>query len=145
MKNKRIYIFLLCALFSTSFVRANNAYLTIKIQNIEILEGNIRIGIFNSSEMFLKKGSTYSSYIINVKDTSETIIIDNLPKGEYAFMLYHDKNSDGKLNQNFIGIPKEAFGFSNNIKPKFSKPTFEECKFLLEKEQNMRVKLSYFK
>lgn len=59
-------------------------------------------------------------------------------------MLYHDKNADGELNRNFLGIPKEPFAFSNNVKPKFSKPVFEECKFSLEQNLVLHVSLGYF-
>ena len=136
---------LLCFSLFTGFASNENPQLTIEIQNIEIVKGNIRIGIFNNSEKFLKQGSTFKSYVIAVKGTTETIIIDDLPKGEYAFMLYHDKNSDGKLNQNILGIPKEPFAFSNNVKPKLSKPTFEQCKLLLQNDLKVQVSLGYFR
>ncbi|HKM94692.1 MAG TPA: DUF2141 domain-containing protein [Prolixibacteraceae bacterium] len=129
----------------TSFISSENPQLTIEIRNIEVIEGNIRIGIFNTSEKFLKQGFTFKNYLVAASDTIVSIVIDDLPEGEYAFLLYHDKNSDGKMNQNFIGIPKEPFGFSNNVKPKFSKPTFEECSFLLLKDKVLHVNLGYFK
>ena len=140
-----MYILLLCFSLLTSFVNNENPQLTIEIQNIDILEGNIRIGVFNTSEKFLKEGLSFKNYVIAVKNTTVTIIIDDLPKGEYAFLLYHDKNSDGKLNQNFLGIPKEPFGFSNNVRPKIAKPTFDECKFLLEKDKKLQVKIGHYK
>ena len=140
-----MYILHISFLLLAGFVSTKNPQLTIRIQNIEVIKGNIRIGVFNSSEKFLKQGATFKNYIIAVKNTIETIIINDLPKGDYAFILYHDQNSDGKLNQNFIGIPKEPFGFSNNVKPKFAKPTFEECKFLLAEDRVLRVNLAYFR
>ncbi|HZK08450.1 MAG TPA: DUF2141 domain-containing protein [Bacteroidales bacterium] len=140
-----MYILLLCLSILTGFVTTENPQLTIEIQNIEVLEGNIRIGVFNTSEKFLKQGFTFKNYVIAANDTIVTIIIDDLPEGEYAFLLYHDKNSDGKLNQNLLGIPKEPFAFSNNVKPKFAKPTFEESKFLLAKDKKLQVNLGYFK
>ena len=140
-----MYTLLLCFSLLINIVPSENSQLTIEIQNIEVLEGNIRIGIFNTGEKFLKEGSTFKNYIIAVNNTTETIIIDDLPKGEYAFLLYHDKNSDGKLNQNFLGIPKEPFGFSNNVKPKFAKPTFEECEFFLEENLVLQIRLGFFK
>ena len=84
-------------------------------------------------------------YKIAVEDNIETIVIDDLPIGEYAFILYHDKNSDGKMNRKFIGIPKEPYAFSNNIRPKLSKPAFEECKFLLENNLAMQISLGHYK
>ena len=139
-----MYILLLCFSFLAGFVTNENPQLTIKIENIEVLEGDIRIGVFNTSENFLKQGLTFKNYIIAVKNTTETIIIDDLPKGEYAFLLYHDKNADGKMNRNLLGIPKEPFGFSNNVKPKFAKPTFEECEFFLEENLVLQVRLGFF-
>lgn len=140
-----MYTLLLCLSLLTGSVTNENPQLTIEIQNIEVLTGNIRIGIFNTSEKFLKQGFTFKNYLMPANDTVVSIIINDLPEGEYAFLLYHDKNSDGKMNQNFIGIPKEPFAFSNNFKPKFAKPTFEECKFSLAKDRVIQANLGYFK
>ena len=139
-----MYKLILCFLLLTSFAINKNPQLTIEIQNIEVLKGNIEISVYNKSDKFLKEGASFKKYSIPVKNTTETIIIDDLPKGEYAFILYHDKNSDGTLNLNFLGIPKEPLGFSNIAKLKYAKPTFEECKFSLSEDRAMRTKLSYF-
>ena len=140
-----MYTILLCFLLSTYTVPNQNPQLTIKIENIEFIDGYIRVGVFNASETFLKKDATFKKYKIAVEDSTETIIIDDLPKGEYAFILYHDKNSDGKMNRKFIGIPKEPYGFSNNVRPKLSKPTFEKCKFLLEDNLVLQITLGHYK
>lgn len=140
-----MYSLLLYFSLLAAFVSNENPQLTINIQNIEILEGDIRIGVFNTSENFLKQGFTFKKYKIVVRNTTETIIIADLPKGEYAFMLYHDKNADAEMNRNILGIPKEAFAFSNNVRPKFVKPTFEECKFFLEEDLVLDISLGFFK
>ena len=140
-----MYTLLLYFLISTYIIPIENPQLTINIENIEVVDGYIRIGVFNESDKFLKKGFTFKNYKIAVENSTVTIIIDDLPKGEYAFILYHDKNNDGKMNRKFIGIPKEPYGFSNNVRPKLSKPTFEECKFLLEDNLVMQITLGYYK
>ena len=139
-----MYTLLLYFLLSVYVTPIENPQLTLNIDNIEVVDGYIRIGIFNASDTFLKKGSTFKNYKIAVEDSTATIIIDDLPKGEYAFILYHDKNNDGKMNRKFIGIPKEPYGFSNNVRPKLSKPTFEECKFLLDDNLVMQITLGYY-
>ncbi len=106
-----MYNLLICFSLLTSFITTENSKLTIEIQNIEVLEGNIRIGIFNTSEDFLKQGFSFKNYILAVNNTT---------------------------------IPKEPFGFSNNVKPKMAKPTFEECKFSLTKDRVMKINLGYF-
>ena len=47
-----------------------------------------------------------------------------IPKGAYALALFHDSNSNGILDKNFLGIPSERYGFSNNVHPLFSEPSF---------------------
>lgn len=119
----------------------NTSELTINITNIESIKGEIIIGVFNTDKNFLKDGSAIKNYSIKVENHSEQIIITDLPKGEYAISMYHDENSDNQCNRNFLGIPKEPYGFSNNIKPKFSAPAYEDCKFILDGEKELEIKL----
>ena len=69
------------------------------------------------------------------------VTIDDLPNGEYAIALYHDVNADGICNLNLISIPKEPYGFSNNVKPVFSAPTFESTKFALNSDKTIQIDL----
>ncbi len=133
---------LICFLFLSGIFANENPQLTIKIENIGVIEGSIRIGVFNTKKNFLKREAAIKHYYINVENTTEIIEINDLPKGDYAFSLFHDENSDDKCNLNFLGIPKEPYGFSNNIKPKFSAPSFEDCKFSLTKDRVLEVTLS---
>ena len=123
-------IFLYISLF-TALLSNSNPELTLNISNIKSFQGELIIGVFNNEAMFLKDGAAFKNYTIVVNEASETIVIKNLPKGDYAISLYHDKNSDNECNLNFLGIPKEGYGFSNNIKPKFSAPSYKDCKFSL--------------
>lgn len=49
----------------------------------------------------------------------------NLPPGNYGVAAIHDENSNHKLDRNFIGIPKEGFGFANNPRVLLSPPSFQ--------------------
>lgn len=118
-----------------------NPELTVNISNIKILKGEIIIGVFNTDVGFLKEGVAIRNYTVKVNNAKETLVIKDLPKGEYAISLYHDENSDNECNRNFLGIPKEGYGFSNNIKPKFSAPKYEDCKFSLVKKHSLEIKL----
>jgi uncharacterized protein (DUF2141 family) len=62
----------------------------------------------------------------------DTITLElTLPPGEYALSVYQDMDDDGKLARNFIGIPKEPAGLSNNVRPRFGAPKFRDAKFTL--------------
>ncbi len=49
--------------------------------------------------------------------------------GTYAVGIYHDRNDNWKFDKNFLGIPKEAFGLSNNPRYGLSRPKLEEAAF----------------
>ncbi|MBO3098605.1 DUF2141 domain-containing protein [Gelidibacter pelagius] len=136
-------ILILYLSFLTSFFGNDNPELTINVQNIKSLKGEIIIGVFNTDKDFLKEGVAIKNYTIAIDEATETIVISDLPKGEYAVSLYHDENSDKECNRNFLGIPKEGYGFSNNVKPKFSAPSYEDCKFTLSENKVLDIALRH--
>ena len=70
------------------------------------------------------------------------VIFTNLPYGWYGISLYHDENNNGKLDKNMMGIPKEAYGFSNNAKGFLGKPDYKDVKFELNSsEKQIDIKL----
>ena len=129
--------------FAFLFINAptKTSELTLTINNIKNIEGTLEIGLFNDGEHFLESGHAFRSVSVEVKSNSETIVIKDLPQGTYAISLYHDENSNGICDRNFVGIPKEPYAFSNNFRPKFSKPTFADCKFDLGSDPSMEIKL----
>jgi|SRR6185312_1436908 len=48
--------------------------------------------------------------------------------GRYAVVIFHDANGDGDLNMGPLG-PKEAFGFSNNVRPFLAPPLLRSALF----------------
>ena len=72
-----------------------------------------------------------------------SILLTRYPKGEYAIALWHDENNDGKLNKNWLGMPTEGYGFSNNVFGAFGPPDYEECTFKIREGEirNLDIKL----
>ncbi|MAU41506.1 MAG: hypothetical protein CMF31_07775 [Kordiimonas sp.] len=54
--------------------------------------------------------------------------------GFYAIALYHDKNANKKLDKNWLGIPREPVGLSQNPKLSLSRPKYENSAFEVTKE-----------
>ena len=66
---------------------------------------------------------------VSVKNEPLTIKFNNVKYGTYSVNIFHDENSNKDIDKNFIGIPKEGYGFSNN--PNFlGPPSFEKTKFI---------------
>jgi uncharacterized protein (DUF2141 family) len=53
------------------------------------------------------------------------VVFSNLEPGRYAAVVFHDKNGNGKLDKNFLGVPVEPYGFSNDAEGFLSAPSFE--------------------
>ena len=64
-----------------------------------------------------------------------------IPHGEYAISLFVDSNGNKKIDKNFLGIPKEQYGFSNNVMGRMSAPTFDQAKFLVAGPTTQNIKL----
>ncbi len=67
------------------------------------------------------------------------MIFKDIPNGIYAVSIFQDTNNNGRLDKNFLGIPTEKYGFSNNIKPLFRGANFEESKFILNSDKNLTI------
>ena len=64
-----------------------------------------------------------------------------LPHGEYAISLFVDSNGNKKIDKNFLGIPKEQYGFSNNVMGRMSAPSFDQAKFVVIGPTTQNIKL----
>lgn len=125
------------ALFISSLVAAQNVNLTVKVSGLKSNIGFVRVGLFNTKTGFLK--SIYKGAVSEIKSGGAVVTFPNIPKGEYAISAYHDKNSNSKLDTNFLGIPKEDVACSNNAKGVMGPPKYEDAKFQLNKDLKIEV------
>jgi len=97
------------------------------IKGIDEPTGEVRIAMFNSEEKYTK--DPLYAVVMTVEEKECVWTLDSLPQGEYAIAVYHDKNRNGELDTNFLGIPKEDYGFSNNARRKFGPAKWGDAKF----------------
>lgn len=97
------------------------------------------MGLFNSDETYMKE--RYRSAKAEVIDNKAVITITNIEKGTYAYSLFHDVNDNGKMDKNFLGIPKEPYGFSNDLKGRMGPPAFEKAKFDLTGDLTLQISI----
>lgn len=143
MRNIRIIFYVIILFFQTSLINKNHGDLTIKVTGIKEISGRIKMGLYNSSQTFANSGQEFRKAAVVVSKNTAIIVFKNLPEGEYAIAFYHDQNGDNDLNRNFIGLPKEGYGFSNNISPKLSVPSFDQTKFKFPELRSLEIKTIY--
>ena len=123
----KILVFLL---INQTFVVAQEAQgqeITVKIENLKSNNGHIYISLYDTETSFLGKG--FKSMISPIENNSCTITFKDVPNGMYAISFFHDENENKKMDTNFLGIPKEDYGCSNNAKGFMGPPKWEDAKF----------------
>ena len=110
---------------------AGQATVTVKITGLRSEKGQVKIAVFNSSETWLGDHPVYNS-TIDVKSQAVIWKINDVPYGDYGIAVFHDENKNGQMDKNFLGIPQEAYGFSNNMRVTFGPPKWEKSKFVVQ-------------
>lgn len=133
-----ILLFTFTGLFSTN-AQEETFKLTVNISGLNSDKGNLMVGVYNKKEYFLKK--QFKGKIGKINNKKSVVIFENLPKGEYAVSFVHDENDNKKMDTNFIGIPKEDYGCSNNATGFMGPPKYDDAKFQLTKNKIIDIKI----
>ncbi|MES2899274.1 MAG: DUF2141 domain-containing protein [Pseudomonadota bacterium] len=118
---------LLAACLSAGLTQA--ADLTIQVSDVKSASGNILVAVYSAEGTFLKTPAKVGGAAAATSGWS--IVLKDLPAGEYAYAVFHDANSNGKMDKNLIGIPTEDYAFSNNALGKMGPPSYASAKFVL--------------
>lgn len=134
----------LCFLFiiigSMSIFSQSNHTLYIEFEGLKAEKGKLFIALYDKENDFLKKEIKGS--IVDIKNGKAQGIFKELNKGTYAISAFYDKNDNGKMDTNFLGIPKEPIACSNNAKGSFGPPKFKDAKFSIA-ERETTIKISF--
>lgn len=98
------------------------APLVVDVANVRSASGRVRVDVCVERE-FLQDACGYSGTAA-ARAGKVSVTVADVPPGRYAVQIYHDENGDGKLARGLFGMPKEGYGFSNDIKPGFGPPRF---------------------
>lgn len=139
--------FIIFLLLFQSFLFENTSsidgHLLLNIENVEQGGGMVWIGIYDSQSSFLNQEEAVLVQGEKIERAGETLIkLDKIPYGTYAAALFYDENNNGVMEQNWIGIPLEPYGFSVPFAPKWRVPRFTEVQFAFERDgQVLRTEL----
>jgi uncharacterized protein (DUF2141 family) len=138
-------IIVISSLSATSQTQVKKGNLKVVVKNYRNTTGQVGFFLFNSENGF--PGHTEKALLsgfVKTAGNSVEYTFTNLAMGTYAVYVYHDENNDKKLTTNFIGMPKEGIGVSNNAKGHFGPPKFIDAKFDFNKsEYTIMISLTY--
>ena len=116
----------------------------ITVDGIHSAHGTVLIGLYDSPASFGKavEASAKEGFLIDPDRFAavalranaalkSAVVFSNVQPGRYAAIAFHDENGNGKLDKNFLGVPTEPYGFSNNVQGFLGPPTFDDAAMAL--------------
>lgn len=116
---------------------------TVTVKGIESASGGIVVSAYNDADKWFSDevAARVREQLSDSSGASVSLPM-TLEPGEYALTAYHDENDNKKLDANFIGIPKEPSGLSNNHRPRFGPPKYKKAAIeILEAGQVIEITL----
>ena len=138
MKNLFLTIVFSCITYITC--NAQESFnLTIHFIGMESDKGAVFTALYNTENDFLK--TSYKGDIITITNKKTTVVFNNIPKGIYAVSAFHDENDNKKMDTNFLGIPKEPIGVSNDATGFMGPPKYNDAKFTLSQNTIITIRI----
>lgn len=120
--------------------------LTLEVRGLRSGDGKVVAGLFDSGEAFPRKGAGWVRGALSrsLADGRASVTFENLAPGTYAVAIFHDENDNDQLDTNFVGIPKEGVGASNDAVGRLGPPRWDEAKFQLASHTRTSATLKYY-
>lgn len=118
------------------------ASIDVNVSGLRSAQGMVRVSVC-PKDLFLKTCPWSASAPAHPGEV--VVVVNDVPPGRYAIQAFHDANADGKLAQNWFGIPREGIGFSNDAMGHLTRPRFSIAVFDHgTARQRIAVSLRYF-
>ena len=117
----------------------------VDIDGLRSDRGQVLCALFSSAADFPKRADRAVAHAKSeISGRHATCEFLGVSPGTYAVSVFHDENSNGKLDTNLLGIPREGVGASNNAKGHFGPPKFSAAAFQLSGGRiNLKISVNY--
>jgi len=100
----------------------------LRIEGISSDEGLVYASIYLTADGFPdRKDAAYSFQSAPAANGAIVFTFPSVPAGPFAVSVLHDVDGNEELSSDFIGIPEEDYGFSQNPESTFGPPDFSEA------------------
>jgi uncharacterized protein (DUF2141 family) len=118
----------------------------IQLEGIRNAKGSIVLCVWNSAGAFpnCEKGKPVARQSVAAATAgSVPVVFRNIAPGTIAVSAFHDENDNGRFDTNFVGMPLEGVGLSNNPKMGFGPPKYRSATFTPRAGTVVRIKMGY--
>lgn len=118
-----------CILFLCVGNAGAQAKIVVNVSNFRNDKGMCLVALYDNALAFAGKGTPVRTLKVSIANKASQVTIDDVQAGTYAVSVIHDANGNRRFDTNFIGIPTEGYGASQNKLPFASAPKFDANKF----------------
>ena len=113
---------------------AHAADLEVELQGIHSADGQVLVALHRDMPRsdFPSDATVVANAAAPASTDAVVVVFRGLRAGTYALAAFHDANGDGELNANFVGMPTEGYGFSNDARGFMGPPPFDDAAFSLD-------------
>lgn len=141
---KLLSIAAMSLMFVAQAARAED--IVVQLENLRSTKGSIVLCVWNSASAFpdCDKGKPIARHSVAAATAGTTpVVFRDIAPGAIAISAFHDENGNGRFDANFIGLPLEGVGLSNNPKMGFGPPKYRSAVFTPRAGTVVRISMTY--
>jgi uncharacterized protein (DUF2141 family) len=119
---------------------ADAGELTVTVTDIRESKGSLMVLVTNSDAGWNNQTKPVATKKVPAAQGELTLHFPDLPAGHYAVQVLHDANENNQLDTNFLGIPSEGYGFSNNPNV-MRRANYDEARFEFSASATITIRL----
>jgi uncharacterized protein (DUF2141 family) len=127
------------ALLVTAGSASSAAEVVVRISGLNEPLGQVGCSLFAGAAGFPMDNTSARNVWVPAEARGVTCRFNDVPEGTYAVSIGHDLNGNKRVDTNFIGLPTEQWGVSNNARPTLRAPRFDEASFKVAADARDRV------
>lgn len=109
--------------------REGASTILVEVRRLRSDRGHVLGALFGSADGWGIEGRQVAVCRSRIVHARAYCPLEDLPAGSYGFAFMHDENDNERMDTNFLGLPDEGFGFSNDAPVSFGPPSFDAVRF----------------
>lgn len=123
-------LFSLFLIVSAGSVPMGEEGIRVTVTNLRNDKGSVLVSLYREGAGYPDDAAkAFRTAKLSIKDKKAGVLFSGLPTGSYAISILHDENNDQRMNKTFLGLPREGYGFSNNVIGAFGPPGYTRASF----------------
>ena len=127
------------ALAASPACAAALATLIVKVEKMSPRGGDVRVALYDAASYPDDNSDPVKDAVVPAHPGETIATMTGIKPGIYAVTMFQDFNRNGKFDVDWLGLPIEKYGFSNDARPAFSEPSFDATKFEIKPGTNTIV------